>query len=173
VLYIAASLDGFIADDNNELDWLLSVEGAGDNGFAKFYQSVDTVLLGRKTYDWIRAHEGGAQPYADKECYVFSRIKRDNGKFVSFDKDELVQFVTELKANDGKDIWLVGGAELITSFLNAKLIDQIRMSIAPVILGSGIPLFKDIAATTDLALTDIQQYGQLVELCYNIKQELD
>jgi len=171
VLYIAASLDGFIADADNELDWLLTVAGEGDNGFGEFYTSVDTVLLGRKTYDWIQKHEGNSQPYADKECYIFSRSDPDNSKFVSFEDDELVRFVSNLKSKPGKDIWLVGGGELISQFINAGLLDEIRVSIAPIILGKGTLLFKDIAPLINLELTNTKQYGQFVELCYNVKKD--
>lgn len=169
VLYIAASLDGFIADADNELDWLLSAPGEGDNGFSEFYQTVDTVLLGRKTYDWIRQHEGG-KPYADKECYVFSRFTHDDAGFISLSGEELVRFIGKLKSQKGRDIWLVGGGELIREFLNAGLVDQLRISVAPMILSSGIPLFRNLAAPTELALTGTKQYGQLVELCYNVKK---
>ena len=73
VLFIATSLDGYIATENDSLDWLYKVEGEGDNGYSEFYETVDTILMGRRTYDWILKHVTGDFPYKNKECFVFSR----------------------------------------------------------------------------------------------------
>ena len=70
VLYIASSLDGYIATEEHSLDWLFAVEGEGDNGISKFYETVDSILMGRVTYDWIMDYEKGEFPYKGKECYV-------------------------------------------------------------------------------------------------------
>jgi dihydrofolate reductase len=97
VLYTAASLDGFLATEDHNLEWLFAVEGEGDNGYSEFFDTVDTILLGRVTYDWLMDYEKGNFPYKDKECYVFSRSKRDNTNNVTFVDEDIVPFIQELK----------------------------------------------------------------------------
>lgn len=169
VLYIAASVDGFIATEEHKLDWLLSVEGEGDNGYAQFYDTVDTILLGRVTYDWIMEHEQGNFPYKGKECYVFSRTKRDNNEYVTFIDENIVPFIKKLKEKSGKRIWLVGGGELNKLFVQEGLIAELIITIAPALLGKGIPLFKDNDHQTQLRLKDMIRYNQFVELHYDVK----
>jgi len=171
VLYIASSLDGYIATEKHNLDWLFAAEGEGDNGFAKFYDMVDTVLLGRVTYEWILRHETGVFPYQGKECYVFSRTKRENNAFVTFVHEEVVPFVENLKNKDGRTIWLVSGGELLRTFLDANLVDELIVTVAPVLLGRGIPLFRTHDFQTRLSLESINRYGQFVELHYHVLSE--
>lgn len=168
VLYIASSLDGYIATEEHNLDWLFAVEGEGDNGYSKFYETVDTVLIGRTTYDWIIKLEKGDFPYIGKECFVFSRTKRDNNEHVTFINNDVVQFLKNLKNKSGKSIWLVGGGELLQSFVKEKLVDEIIITIAPVLLGKGIPLFKNNIFQTPLSLKSINRFNQFVELHYEI-----
>jgi dihydrofolate reductase len=73
VLFIAQSLDGYIATKEDSLDWLFKVEGEGDNGYSEFYEEIDTIIMGKRTYDWIMNYEKGQFPYKNKNCYVFSR----------------------------------------------------------------------------------------------------
>ena len=166
ILYIAASLDGYIATEDHNLDWLFSVDGDGDNGFSNFYETVDTFLIGRTTYDWIMKQENGNFPYKNKECYVFSRTYKNDNEFVKFINDDIISFVSTLKNKDGKDIWVVGGGELIHDLINEGLIDEFRITIAPVLIGKGIKLFKSNNIQTSLNLINITQYNQLVELHY-------
>lgn len=170
VLYIAASLDGFIATEDHDLNWLLSIDGEGDNGYSKFYDTVDTILLGRVTYDWIMKHEQGNFPYKGKECYVFSRTKRDNNEYVTFVCEDIVPFVKKLEEKSGKSIWLVGGGELNNIFIKEDLIDEMIVNITPALLGKGIPLFKGNNNQTRLLLKDITRYNQFVELHYDVKK---
>jgi len=74
-LYFATSLDGYIATEDESLEWLFNVEGEGDNGYSEFYETVDTILMGNKTYEWIIRHETGEFPYKNKDCYVFTRFQ--------------------------------------------------------------------------------------------------
>lgn len=104
VLFIALSLDGYIATKEYSLDWLFAVEGEGDNGFSKFYDTVETILIGRKTYDWIMDVEKDDFPYKGKECFVFSRTKKDDNKHVTFINDDVVQLVKNLKNKSGNNI---------------------------------------------------------------------
>ena len=167
ILFIATSLDGYIAGEEHQMDWLFNVEGEGDNGFSKFYDSIDTVLVGRTTYDWIIEYEKVDSIYNDKECYVFSRTERSslNNTFIN---EDAAGFVRELKNKDGKDIWLVGGGDLIHTFIKENLVDELRVTVAPVLLGKGIPLFKKNDFQTSLLLKGVNQYKQLVELCYEV-----
>jgi len=170
VLYIAASLDGYIATEEHSLDWLFAVEGEGDNGYSVFFESVDTILIGRITYDWIMEHEKGNFPYKGKECYVFTRTMKDDNEHVKFISEDVIQFSKDLKDKSGKSIWLVGGGDLLSTFIKEKLVDEIIVTIAPVLLGKGIPLFKDNGFQTLLSLTSINRFHQFVELRYDVKR---
>ena len=152
VLYIASSLDGYIATNEHNLDWLFSVEGEGDNGYSLFYETIDTILIGRVTYDWIIEHENGRFPYEGKKCYVFSKTKKEDNKHVNFICEDIVRFVIDLKNKNGKNIWLVGGGELLNTFIKEKLVDELIITIAPRLLGKGIHLFKSNNFQTSLAL---------------------
>ena len=169
VLYIAVSLDGYIATSEHGMDWLFSIEGEGDNGFAKFYDTVDTVLIGRTTYDWILQQEKTVDKiYNDKKCYVFTRTKRLANKHIVFIHKDAAKFVKELKQKDGKNIWVVGGGKLLQVFMKEKLVDELFITIAPIILGKGIPLFRDNDFQTHLSLININRYNQFAELHYEV-----
>ena len=168
VLYIASSLDGYIATEEHNLDWLFAVEGEDDNGYSAFYDTVDTVLIGRITYDWIMEHEGGDFPYKGKECYVFSKTQREDNEYVKFICDDVVQFTNDLKNKNGKRIWLVGGGNLLNTFINETLVDELIVTITPVLLGKGIPLFRNNSFQTYLSLKSINRFNQFVELHYEV-----
>lgn len=168
VLYIASSLDGYIATDEHNLDWLFAVEGEGDNGYAKFYNTVDTILIGRVTYDWIMEHEKGDFPYKGKECYVFSKTIKEDSQHVKFISNDVAKFTNDIKNQNGKNIWLVGGGNLLNTFIKEQLVDEIIINIAPVLLGKGIPLFSNNSIQTDLMLRNINRYNQFVELHYEV-----
>ncbi len=140
-LYIAASLDGYIARRDGSIDWLSIVEKAGeDYGYSEFVKSIDTTLMGYQTYAQVLTF--GEFPYNDKQNYVFSRQPRPAGdKPVSFVSEDPAAFVRRLKAQPGGGIWLIGGGQLNTILLNAGLIDEMILSIIPIVLGDGIPLF--------------------------------
>jgi dihydrofolate reductase len=171
VLFIATSLDGFIAREDGSLDWLFEAEavGEGDNGFAEFYQTIDTMLMGRATYDQLMTLVEGKFPHADRECYVFSRSRRAPDPYVKFVNEDVVQFTRELKQRDGKNIWLVGGAGLIDPLHKARLIDEYIITIVPVMLGKGIPLFLNDNPEMKLVLKGHALYGQFVSLHYEAK----
>ena len=139
VLFIATSIDGFIAGKNGNTDWLYT---DGDFGYKEFYSSVDTVLMGYNTYYYIK--HVPQYPYPDKKNYVFSRQKRKtDGNPVEFRFGDVVGFVRKLKKQPGKNIWLVGGSRINSILLNAGLIDLMVLSVHPVALGQGIKLFRD------------------------------
>jgi dihydrofolate reductase len=168
-LFIASSLDGYIARNDGVIDWLYT---DGDYGFAQFYDSVDTILMGRRTYE--KAIElAGWYPHKDKKSYVFTQTasgrKREKDRNVHFIADVL-EFTKELIHLPGKDIWLVGGADIISIFLNAGLLDEIILSIHPIILGNGIPLFKNLQGQMNLKLIKAIPYENgLMQLYYKYK----
>jgi dihydrofolate reductase len=145
-LYIATSLDGYIARPDGNLDWLESFPNPDllDYGYMDFIKQIGTVIMGRKTYSWVI--DGGQEwPYTEQDTYVVTRnqgleLKIPKGKAFSGDLSELIK---SLRTTAEKDIWLVGGGELNTLFLNQDLIDKMIITVIPVIIGEGIPLFPN------------------------------
>lgn len=168
-MFIASSLDGYIATKDESLDWLYSVEGKGDNGYSKFYEDVDTVIMGKKTYDWLMNQDLSTFPYEGKERYVFTHSSLEDKNVISTDEAP-AKFIERMKRNKGGKMWVVGGGELIHSFLKEKLVDEIIITIAPSIIGRGIPLFKEGGYSLDLNLIGIQQFNQFAELHYEVKK---
>jgi dihydrofolate reductase len=171
-LYIASSLDGFIARKDGTLDWLtdLSDPGGSDHGYAEFYETIDTVIMGRKTYEEVVGFDVD-WPYGDSETYVVSRspgqkIKTDNTRLVS---GEIVETLSAMKKSEGKDIWLVGGGELVSLCMQHQLVDEIILSIAPIILGDGIQLFPEITSEVKLTLEAVKTFSSgIVTLTYEV-----
>lgn len=163
ILFIATSLDGYIARPDGAIDWLFTDQ---DYGYPAFYAGVDTVLMGRRTYDQTMTL--GEYPYGGKEVYVFSRGRgRSRDDRLAFVSEDPAAFVKRLVAKPGKNIWLVGGAELVQSFQHYGLIDEFIISIHPVILGSGIPLFRSPSPSSRLILVDCTTFlTGLVQLTY-------
>lgn len=162
ILYIASSLDGYIARENGDVDWLPINT---DSGYDNFYKSIDTVIMGKKTYDQILTF--GDYPYKGKKSYVFTRndslTKDENVEFAS----NVEEFSRNLVSSKG-NIWLVGGSELFSAFLEHKLVDEIILSIIPTVLGKGIPLFQNINQETNLKLIKTTEYSGFVELTYKV-----
>jgi dihydrofolate reductase len=141
VYSVAVSADGFIARPDGAVDWLDRPRPKGGYGMAKFFQSVDTLVLGRKTYDFAVKH-GRKDVEPEKKNYVFSRTK----KKLPSAKVELVSgdvkgFAKRLRAEKGKNIWVMGGGEIAAAFLDAGELDEIVLHVIPVLIGEGIPLF--------------------------------
>lgn len=162
ILYIAASLDGYIARKNGKIDWLFSDQ---DYGYTEFIQRVDTILMGRKTYEEVLTF--GEYPYKDKDCYVFSHTRKGRDENVKFIDNSVVEFSKEVKSKPGSNIWLVGGTGLNDDFLRNNLIDEYIISIHPILLGDGIPLFTKQDSEIQLVLTDSRKFSSgLVQLVY-------
>ncbi|WP_337019843.1 dihydrofolate reductase family protein [Oceanobacillus massiliensis] len=171
VLFIAISLDGYIAAEDDSLEWLFEVDGEGDNGYSDFYETVDTIILGKRTYDWIMNHQEGEFPYKDKECFVFTRSSFDETEDVKFVHEDIVEFTDNLKKKKGKNIWLVGGSDLLQSFLKENMIDEFIITVAPTLIGKGIPLFKEGFEQLELTLRNTRRFNQFVELHYSRKEK--
>ncbi len=155
-LYIASSLDGYIAGPNGEIDWL-EAAGNHDYGYRDFYASIDTTLMGRLTYQITLTVD--EFPYPDKTNYVFTKSNPpQRTAHVEFVSEEIAGFVRSLKERPGLDIWLVGGGQINTVMLKAGLIDEIILSMFPLVLGEGIPLFAPRAAQHSFKTLGCQQY---------------
>lgn len=142
ILYIAMSLDGYIAKKDNNIDFLSMVEIPGeDYGYADHLQNIDTIIWGRKTFDKVLSFGNGV-PHKDKKVYVISAIKKGNYEHAEY-SDNVVDLVKSLKQEKGKDIYCDGGAEIVSELLNHRLFDRIIVSVIPHLLGDGIRLFKD------------------------------
>lgn len=171
VLYVATSLDGYIARSNGSVDWLPADETGEDFGYADFYESVDVLAMGRTTYEQVLSF--GEWAYPGKPSYIFTRQSLTSDRpdvfFTSIPPD---QFVPEMTSQGFQRIWLVGGAALVATFIKLGLIDQYILSIMPIILGNGIPLFSSPNPETALQLTDVQQYRSsgVVQLTYKSKK---
>ncbi len=147
------SLDGYIASPKGDYDWIVRDP---DVDFGALFQSFDTALMGRKTYQETLNHGGGTT--IGMPAYVFSKTLRQDdcpGVTVS---DSPAQTVKELKAAPGKDIWLFGGGSLFQSLLAAKLVDAVEVAIIPVLLGGGIPMLPEPARSAKLKLTGHRLY---------------
>jgi dihydrofolate reductase len=165
ILYIASSLDGFISRKDGRLDWLPQIEeGHEDYGYNELMEKIDCILMGRKTYEQVLKF--GKWPYSGKKSYVFSKRKVEEDKNVEISSDA-VSLVKELKQKDGKDIWLVGGGGLNGSLLNIGLIDEIIITVIPVLIGSGIGLFDKVENDCKLKLIESKSYDSgMVQLRY-------
>jgi dihydrofolate reductase len=165
VLFIACSLDGYIAGKDDDIKWLFDDE---DYGYVSFLASIDVVLMGRRTYDLVL--QMGPFPYVGKECYVFSRSLMGGDDNVEFVNQPVKGFLDALRENEGKNIWLVGGSELISHFMQADIVDEFIISVHPRILGSGIPLFKPGTPSYPLRLMGLESFSSgLVQIHYRRK----
>lgn len=161
-------MDGYIArEEDGGIDWLFS---DADYGYRQFYDSVDAVIMGRKTYELEQKlgvkHEG-------KRCYVFSRRRSRKGKEghgAEFVRDA-AEFTRRIVQEDSpKDVWLEGGGEVVSALMNEGLVDEIILSIHPIILGRGIPLFRNMnEARLELTKSTAYESG-LVQLHYKVSK---
>ena len=167
VLYrVAASVDGYIAGPRGEVDWIVQ-DPAVD--FAKLYASVDTVLLGRRTYELTRQPDAPAWPQG-WQVYVFSRtLPSEAHPGVTVVRAGAGTRVAALRAAPGREIWLFGGGSLFRSLLRAKQVDVVEVLVVPVLLGGGIPLLEPGAQRTQLALEQVEKYPSgLLSLRYRV-----
>lgn len=166
-LFIAMSLDGYIAAPDGDICFLPPIDKEGeDYGYTDFIEKVDTVVLGRKTYDKILSM-GMADPYGDREVYVLTHSpKVEKGK-MHYYSGNLKDLILRLKSQEGQHIYCDGGADTIQQLLAEDLIDEMIISIIPVLLGEGIALFKGGFSLKKLSLVKASSYENgLVKLHY-------
>lgn len=162
---IACSLDGYIATKEDSLEWLFDVDGQeeANKGIAEFDQTVDTVIMGRRTFDWVMEEMKGENPYKDKMTYVYSH-HQEIFENIQYTQEEPVKLINMLRKQKGKNIWLMGGGLVIRDFLEAGLVDELIITVAPVLLGEGIRLFKEGNYSSEWTLKRTRQVGQFAEL---------
>lgn len=167
ILFIAMSLDGYIAGPDDNLDFLEIVEEQGqDYGYRNFMNGIDTVIMGRRTYEKVISM-GVAFPHSDLATYVITHKSRPDSGNVKFYTGNLKELLQKLKSQKGKDIFVDGGAILVNDLLKENLIDNFYISIIPVLLGGGIRLFHDGRSPMSLKLAGCTSYSKgLVQLHY-------
>ena len=160
ILYVATSIDGFIARKNGSVDWLTKYNNTGEDfGYKEFLDSVETVILGNTTYREFKA------PYENKKCYVFSRKNTGKENNITYVNTDVKEFTDGLSENE--NIWLVGGADIAKEFLKNNLIDEFIITIIPIVLGEGIPLFAQGCGEHKLKLLNTKSYDSgVVQLHY-------
>jgi dihydrofolate reductase len=166
----ANSLDNYIARTDHAVDWLLWGDEAAAY-MADYWKSIDTILMGRKTYEVALRSGQGDGGYPGVKSYVFSRTLKDDPKGgVTIVRTDAAEFVRDLKNQTGKDICLMGGGELARSLFEAGLIDEIGFNIHPVLLGAGIPLFHPMGRQIDLELQECRRFKNgCVLVTYRVK----
>jgi len=167
IVYIAASTDGFIAGEQDELDFLSIVEQAGeDYGYQRFIETVDTVIVGKRTYDKVLSM-GYPFPHGNKQAYIITHTPQASEGSVHFYNGDLIALVQQLKQQAGQHIFCDGGASIIHQLLSHRLVDELYISVIPVLLGSGISLFKSGRPMQPLQLLSATSYPKgLVQLHY-------
>ena len=169
VLFIAMSLDGYIADTDGGVDWLAGqdYDVEGDDSYAAFVNSVDTVIMGFKTYHQIVTElSPGQWVYDNLQSYVITHRNCTPKSNITFVSENPCTLVSGLKQKDGKDIWICGGADIVHQLMQKELIDKYYISIIPTILGNGIRLFDATDKKTDLRLISSKSSNGIVELVY-------
>lgn len=168
IVYIAMSIDGYIARPDGDISWLSSVEVPGeDYGYSNFINTIDTVILGRKTYEKVLSF-GIPFPHSNKHCYVITHTPKPSERSIEFYTGNIPALVTKLKSGQGKNIFVDGGAQVINEFMKHHLVDEFIISIIPVFLGSGIRLFNDGRPEISMKLISSQSFSSgLVQLHYS------
>lgn len=168
ILYIAMSLDGYIAKSEDNIDFLSVVETPGeDYGHAEFLTGIDTIIWGRRTFDVVMGFGQGI-PYKDRAVFVISKSKTGSEGHAVY-RDDVVDLIRELQMQPGKDIYCDGGGEIVFELLKHSLFDRIIVSVIPHLLGGGIRLFSDGYPEQNLLLKRSISYPSgLIQLWYDI-----
>lgn len=170
ILYIGMSLDGFIAKKDDNIDFLSIVSTANEDfGYAKFLDTIDTVIWGRKTFDKVLSFGNGV-PHKNKKVFVISRTRKGTVSHAQYHSN-LIELVNSLKSKQGKDIYCDGGGEIVFELLQHRLFDQLVINIIPHLLGDGIRLFGDGNIEQAIQHLDTKIFPSgLVQLHYSIKK---
>jgi dihydrofolate reductase len=176
--YTATSIDGFIADQDNSLDWLFEVDDRVENPFGAFFAGVGAFAMGATTYQWVLDHDAlldqplkWADYYGDVPAWVFTHrspppLPGADVRFVSGDVRPVHEAM--VTAAQGKNVWIVGGGELAGAFADAGLLDELILGVPPVTLGAGAPLLPRRLTSSRLSLTTVEQLGQFAYLTYAV-----
>jgi dihydrofolate reductase len=166
ILSVAISLDGLIEGPNGEYDWCNADPGYD---FRAFFDRVDTIFVGRKTYEMSMGLEGGPPGFPNFKEYVFSGTLKTVKKGATLINGNIKGEVERIKNEEGKDIWLFGGAGLTTSLMNLGLVDEVSLVVYPIILGAGKPLFNHLDHRAALRLLHSKTYPSgMISLSYSL-----
>ena len=168
ILGLAVSLDNFIEGPNGEYDWCFTDQ---DYGMSDFFARTDSIFIGRKSYELIQSMPDPVPGMPVMKTYVFSNTLKEVRKGDELISGDLTRRVNEIRNEPGKDIWLFGGASLTTALMNERLVDELWLSVHPILLGSGKPLFTGISQRIPLSLKETKTYSSgLVSLSYNVEK---
>lgn len=169
ILYIAMSVDGYIARNDGNVSWLTGHNPSldNDNSYQNFIKDIDTVIMGWNTYYQVKTElSPDSWVYEDLTTYVFTHNLNNDEEKIKFINGDICCFLDKLKREEGKDIWICGGANLIGQLINNNCIDQYYLTIIPTILGNGIRLFEGINDTIKLKLVKTINYNGITDLIY-------
>ena len=169
ILYIAMSLDGYIADENGGVDWLSGQdpEDKSESSYPEFVQSIDTVIMGWETYHQVITELSPREwVYEELMTYVITHREEASSEKIRFIHESPSALIRNLKEMDGKDIWICGGASIAWQLMRDGLIDRFYISVIPVILGDGIRLFEKTEKRLELKLLEIRSWNGITELRY-------
>ncbi len=172
VLFIATSLDGYIADFKGSVNWIQGEDAENNDmgNYNKFIKTIDTVVLGRRTYEQIITElSPDVWPYKGLDSYVLTHREYQNNQEerIFFVNTDIKKFIEELKSEEGKkDIWICGGANIINQLVELDLIDKYYLTVVPTILGDGIRLFDKIDKNINLKLVETSTYNGMIDLIY-------
>lgn len=169
ILQVAVSLDGFIEDADGKFDWCFMDD---DYGMIEYMKRIDSIVMGRKTYELVLTLGGETMPGFPKvnEYIVSTTLSKLEGDRILVNGN-IDEFITDLKQQPGKDIWLFGGASLTTYFMNNGYVDEIELAVHPILLGSGKPLFQNIDKRIKLTLLKSKPYPSgLIMLSYAVEK---
>jgi len=173
ILYIAMSLDGYIADPYGGVAWLGGYGSDNENpgSYPAFIETIDTIILGYKTYHQVVTElSPGKWMYSGKTSYVLTHREMESSDEIIFTDENLPELIKRIRKNDGKDIWICGGAAIANQFLALDEIDQFCVSIIPTILGDGVRLFEKHHKDHPLKLVSTRSYNGIVDLVYERRE---
>lgn len=163
--YGCISLDGYLAGKNHDLTWLFDSGSTEETSYEAFYKSLDITIMGRHTFDEVRKMTDFKEAYPTTTNYVFTNHDDLNTKDAIPVSGDVVTFVKTL--DQDKNIWIVGGGNILTPLLKENMVDRLYLQFAPVLIGDGIPLFSKNEQLIRFTLTEVKKYGQFAELVYD------
>lgn len=173
ILYVAASLDGYMADSQKSVNWIKGQDATTEmpDTFTPFFATVDTIIMGRTTYKQIVTELSPEKwPYSGAMTYVFTHQPTTDAEGIRFTSGNPCQLVNNLRQEAGKDIWICGGADIISQLLKADLIDVFHIATIPIILGGGVRLFAETNGMMNLRLVNTINYNGIIEAVYEREQ---
>ena len=179
VFYTATTLNGFIATEDNSLDWLFEVGSPDAVDFKSFLAGIDVVVSGSTTYEWVYDFEKLAESpekwkefYGDRPAFVFTsrELPAPPGEDIRFVRGRVTDHLEAIRASAGDgDIWVVGGGDLAGQFLDAGALDEIQITVTPVALKAGAPLFPRDIRSDRLELKSVEKFGQFAHLTFSVR----